>query len=158
MPRNTMRMLRGIAIVQSVRAVILIACVPVGLALAGLMPSVPALRSVTITDSVPELVILLVVSSLTAVIAHAVRFPGGYIFGAMLASAILHGSGLIHAVMPWWVVTAVMVGLGTLIGSRFANTDMRLLLKHLLAALGSFTVAVLIVSVFAVAATWLVRI
>ena len=44
--------LRGIAIVQSVRAAILIACVPGGLALAGLMPSGPPLRSLTITDSI----------------------------------------------------------------------------------------------------------
>ncbi len=149
--------LRGIAIVQSVRAAILIACVPGGLALAGLMPSGPPLRSLTITDSIPELVILVVASSVTAAIAHAVRFPGGYIFGAMLASAILHGSGLIHAVMPWWLVSAVMVGLGTVIGSRFANTGMRLLLKHLMAALGAFATAILVVSVFAAAAAWLLK-
>ena len=33
-------------------------------------------------------------------------------FGAMMASAVLHGTGLIHAAMPWWIVAAVMVGLG----------------------------------------------
>jgi membrane AbrB-like protein len=85
-----------------------------------------------------------------------VRFPGGLIFGAMLASAILHGSGLIHASMPWWVVSAVMVGLGGITGSRFANTDLRLLFRHFGAALGSFSVAVAIVSVFAAAAAFTV--
>ena len=150
--------LRGIAIVQSVRAAILIACVPGGLALAGLMPSGPLLRSLTITDSIPELLILVVASSVTAAIAHAVRFPGGYIFGAMLASAILHGSGLIHAVMPWWVVSAVMVGLGAthriaVRQHRYAGAAGSIVA----AALGAFSVAVLIVSVFAAAAAWLLK-
>jgi uncharacterized membrane protein AbrB (regulator of aidB expression) len=54
--------------------------------------------------------------------------------------------------MPWWVVSAVMVGLGALTGSRFANTELRLLFRHFGAALGSFSVSVLIVSVFAAAA------
>jgi membrane AbrB-like protein len=146
--------LRGIAIVQSIRAAILIACVPGGLALAGMMPSVPSSQGFAVTQSLPEIAILVVASSLTAILAHAVRFPGGYIFGAMLASAVLHGSGLIHAVMPWWVVNAAMVGLGSLIGSRFANTDLRLLARYIVAALGSFSVAVLTVAVFAAAAAW----
>jgi membrane AbrB-like protein len=145
--------LRGIAIVQSVRAAILIAFVPGGLALAGMMPSVSPARDFAIADSIPEIAILIVASSVTAVLAHAVRFPGGYIFGAMLASALLHGSGLIHAVMPWWAVSAAMVGLGSLIGSRFANTGLRLLSRYVLAALGSFSAAVLTVAVFAAAAT-----
>ena len=150
--------LRGIAIVQSVRAAILIACVPAGLGLFGLIPDAPAGRSFAITDSIPEIAILVVASSMTAVLAHVVRFPGGYIFGSMLASAVLHGSGLIHAAMPWWAVNAAMVGLGALIGSRFANTGMRLLMKYLVAALGAFTVAVLTVSIFAMIAAWLVNI
>lgn len=149
--------LRGIAIVQSIRAAILIACVPGGLALAGMMPSGPAPRDLGFTDPIPEIVILVVASSATAILAHAVRFPGGYIFGAMLASAVLHGSGLIHATMPWWVVNAAMVGLGSLIGSRFANTDLKLLSRYIGAALGSFSIAVLTVALFAAAATWLLK-
>ena len=47
----------------------------------------------------------------------------------MLASAALHGSGLIHAVMPWWVANTAMIALGAVTGSRFANTPLRLLAK-----------------------------
>lgn len=148
--------LRGIAIVQSIRVVILTALLPVGLALAGLIPPAPT-RSFAITDSIPELLVLVVVAGASAVIAHKVRFPGGLIFGAMLASAVLHGTGLIHATMPWWVVSAVMVALGALTGSRFANTQIRALLNYGLAALGSFSVAILIVSAFAATATWLFK-
>lgn len=148
--------LRGIAIVQTIRVVILTALLPVGLALFGLIPPAPT-RSFEITDSIPELVILIVIAAVSATIAHLVRFPGGLIFGAMLASAVLHGSGLIHAAMPWWVVSAVMVALGAITGSRFANTEVRTLLSFTWAALGSFSVAILIISVFAAAAAWFVN-
>jgi membrane AbrB-like protein len=149
--------LRGIAIVQTIRVVILTACLPVALAMFGMIPAAPTSRSFAISDSILEIAILVLVSTAAAMLAHFVRFPGGLIFGAMLASAVLHGSGLIHAAMPWWVVSAVMVCLGSLTGARFANTEMRLLLRHLAAALGSFSVAVLIVAVFAAAAAWVVN-
>jgi len=148
--------LRGIAIVQTIRVVILTALLPVGLALFGLIPPVPS-RNFTITDSIPELVILVVIASTASYIAHRTKFPGGLIFGAMLASALLHGSGIIHASMPWWIVNAVMVMLGSLAGSRFANTQVRTLLSYSLAALGSFFVAIVIVSVFAGSAAWLLH-
>ena len=148
--------LRAIAIVQTIRVVILTALLPVGLALFGLIPPAPT-RSFAITDSIPELAILVVVAGVSSFIAHKARFPGGLIFGAMLASAVLHGSGLIHAAMPWWIVSAVMVALGALTGSRFANTQMRTLLSYCLAALGSFSVAILIISVFAAMSAWLVN-
>ncbi len=146
--------LRGIAIVQTIRVVILTALLPVGLALFGLIPAAPQSRGFAVSDSPLEIALLVVISSAAAIVAHYVRFPGGLIFGAMLASAVLHGSGLIHASMPWWMVNAVMVGLGAITGSRFANTDLRLLIKHFGAALGSFSVAVLIVSAFAAAAAF----
>jgi membrane AbrB-like protein len=141
--------LRGIAIVQTIRVVILTAGLPVALSVFGLIPAAPAARASAGMDSPVEIAILLAVSTLAALLAHALRFPGGLIFGAMLASALLHGTGFIHAVMPSWVVSAVMVVLGALTGSRFANTDIRVLLGHALAALGSFSVAVMVVAVFA---------
>jgi membrane AbrB-like protein len=143
--------LAGIAIVQTIRVVILTALLPLGLALFGLIPDAPA-RGPAVADSPLEIGLLVVISGAAAIVAHYVRFPGGLIFGAMLASAVMHGSGWIHASMPWWVVSAVMVHLGAITGSRFANTDLRLLFRHFGAALGSFSVAVAIVSVFAAAA------
>lgn len=148
--------LQGIAFVQTVRVVILTACLPVALVLFGLAPSGPVTRPV-VSESVPEVVALVIISTVSAIIAHYVRFPGGLIFGSMLASAVLHGSGVIHAGMPWWIVAAVMISLGSLSGARFANTDLRRLLKYLVAAFGSFAVAVAIVSVFAAASAWFVK-
>src|SRR5690606_11505952 len=50
-------------------------------------------------------------------------------------------SGLIEATLPWWVAYAAVIGIGAIIGVRFANTSLRTLLRFLGAALGSFAVA-----------------
>jgi membrane AbrB-like protein len=142
--------LRAIAIVQTMRVVIVAVGLPAGLALFGLVghgtrsvggPFDPAL--------LPELAILIVVSTMAAYVAYRIRFPGGLLFGAMLASAVLHGSGLIHAVMPWWAANTAMIALGAVTGSRFSGTPLRLLANFIAAAFGTFAVAVAIASVFA---------
>ena len=74
-------------------------------------------------------------------------------FGAMIASALLHGTGLINARLPWWLSDAAVVTLGALAGARFANTSPRLLLSYLGAALGSFLVAGTVAALFALLVT-----
>jgi membrane AbrB-like protein len=139
--------LRGIAIVQTIRVVILTACLPLALAVLGFIdPAAPTLRHVD--APLHEIALLVAVCAAIALGLQKLRFPGGLIFGSMMASAVLHGSGLIQAVLPWWVVVAAMVSLGAITGSRFANTDIRLLLKHLAAAFGSFATAIAVVAVF----------
>jgi hypothetical protein len=142
--------LRAIAIVQSIRVVVIAVGLPAGLSLLGLVGQ-PASRGSGALSiaALNELAILVAVSSVVAIITHRVRFPGGLLFGAMLSSAVLHGTGLIHAVMPWWVTNTAMVAMGAVTGSRFANTSPRLLLNFVAAAFGSFAVAVAISAVFA---------
>lgn len=144
--------LRAIAIVQSIRVVVIAVGLPAGLSLLGLVghaaPRATAALNVTVLD---ELAILVAASTAVAIFAYRVRFPGGLLFGAMLTSAVLHGSGLIHAVMPWWVANTAMVAMGAITGSRFANTPLRLLMNFVGAAFGSFAVAVAVAALFAAA-------
>ncbi len=143
--------LRAIAIVQSIRVVVIAVGLPAGLSLLGLVGHAPPRAAVTLNlATLDELAILVAASSVAALIAYRVRFPGGLLFGAMLTSAVLHGSGLIQAVMPWWVANTAMVAMGAVTGSRFANMPIRLLLNFVAAAFGSFAVAVMIAAVFAV--------
>ena len=143
--------LRAIAIVQSIRVVVIAVGLPAGLSLLGLVGHAPPRAAVTLNlATFDELAILVVASTIAALIAYRVRFPGGLLFGAMLTSAVLHGSGLIHAVMPWWVANTAMVAMGAVTGSRFANMPLRLLMNFVVAAFGSFAVAVAIAAVFAV--------
>jgi len=142
---------RGIVIVQTIRVVLIAVGLPACLTMLGLVAS--SSRGVGGDFSwanLDELLILLGVSTAAAVVAYKVRFPGGLLFGAMVASAVLHGTGWIHAAMPWWAANAAMIMLGGVTGSRFANTPLPLLLKFTTAALGSFAVSVGIAGLFAV--------
>ena len=145
--------LRKIAIVQVMRVVVLTIGIPTGLAYFGLMVEGRMMMRVGPPASVTEIVILVAASAGTALLANRLRFPGGLMFGAMLGSAALHGSGYVHAILPWWVAAAAVVGIGSVTGSRFANTDPRTLLKYLGAALGSFAVAITVATLFAVLLT-----
>jgi membrane AbrB-like protein len=142
--------LRAIAIVQSIRVVVIAVGLPAGLSMLGLVGQVPPRVTGALSIGVlDELAILVAASTAVAIIAYRIRFPGGLLFGAMLTSAVLHGSGLIHAVMPWWAVNTAMVAMGAITGSRFANTPLRMLLNFVGAAFGSFAVAVTIAAAFA---------
>jgi membrane AbrB-like protein len=143
---------RAIAIVQTIRVVIIAVCLPALMSFFGIASGHAARSFGGAFDpsQIGELTILFAVSTAAAVLAQLVRFPGGLLFGAMIASAALHGSGYIHVIMPWWVAYSVMIAFGSTTGSRFANTPMRLLLNFVGAALGSFAVSAAIVVVFAV--------
>jgi membrane AbrB-like protein len=141
---------RAIAIVQTVRVAIIAIGLPAALAALGLVGhSTRSLGGSFNPDQFGELAILVVASTVAAIIAYRVRFPGGLLFGAMLTSGALHGSDLIHVAMPWWATNTVMVAFGAVTGSRFANTPLRMLLNYLGAAFGSFAIALTVTAVFA---------
>jgi len=84
----------------------------------------------------------------SAVLVHWLRFPGGLLFGAMAASAVLHGGDFVHVTLPWWLGSSAVVVLGALVGSRFANTSLTMLLEYFWAALGSAAVAIAVSAAF----------
>ena len=145
--------IRGIAIVQTVRVLLVTIGLPGGLALFGLAAGGIPIGPSAANPSLIELAILAAASTVTAVIMHRIRFPGGLLFGAMAASAVLHGSGFLHATLPWWLGAAGVVVLGGVVGSRFANTTIRMLMDYFWAALGSAAVAIAVSSLFVLAVT-----
>ena len=148
--------LRAIAIVQSMRVVILAVCVPAGLGLFGLAgPARLPAGSVAIADAPWELVIMVGLSVTVALVLLKSGFPGGLIFGPMVVSGFLHGGDFIHITFPPWFANIAMVGLGSVAGSRFTGTPFRLMLSYLGAALGSFAVSIVITAAFALAVTML---
>ena len=139
---------RGIVVVQTVRVVFLTIGVPGGLALGGLKAKPAASLGSDVIFPIWEYGALFAASIAMVYVLKSVRFPGAYVFGAMLGSGILHGSGLLHATLPWWLAGAVVVMLGAVIGARFANTTVKLLVRYLSAACGSFLVAIAIAGSF----------
>jgi uncharacterized protein len=144
--------LRGVAIVQTMRVLIVTIGLPGGLALFGLAAS-PIPVASTSDISLTEFAILAVASTVSAVVVQWIRFPGGLLFGAMAASAVLHGGGFLHATLPWWLGSAAVVVLGGVVGSRFANTSVLVLMDYFWAALGSSAVAIAVASVFVLLVT-----
>ena len=69
----------------------------------------------------------------------------------MLGSSLAHGSGFIDGALPQWAYVAALVGIGTLIGSRFGKIKARTIVSHIGAALGSFAVAISISALFVAA-------
>lgn len=142
--------LRAVAIVQSLRVMVIAIGLPAALTLLGLGGHAMRRGNGPLTLAVvDDLAILVALSSLGALIAYRIRFPGGLLFGAMFVSAALHGTGLINAVVPTWVANAAMVALGGVVGARFANMPPRILLDYLGASFGLLAVSAMIAGLFA---------
>jgi hypothetical protein len=146
--------MRGVAIVQTMRVLVITIGLPAGLALFGLTAGgvivVPGPAS---GSSLLELALIAGASAFMAFVMARLRFPGGLLFGAMAGSALLHGSGYVHAVLPWWVGSSAVVMLGAVVGARFANATPRMLLDYVGAALGSSAVAIAVASFFVLIVT-----
>jgi membrane AbrB-like protein len=148
--------MRGVAIVQTTRVLVVLVGLPGALALFGLAASAPPPARVAVdAGSLVELAVLVGVSTALALVMLWLRFPGGLLFGALAGSAILHGGDFVHVTLPWWLGSPAVVVLGALVGSRFANTTVAMIAEYFWAALGSATVAVAISAGFVMVVTHL---
>jgi uncharacterized protein len=137
----------AIAVVQTMRVIILTAALPLLLALTGIAPSSPPTAAIVVASPL-ELAGLIAVAVAVALLLRLIKFPASWMFGAMIASSVLHGTGLIEGGLPPWVRGIALVGIGALIGSRFARMKPKVLLSHVNAALGSFAIAIAISAIF----------
>lgn len=135
--------MRGVTVVQSVRLIVLVAALPSLIVLMGLgqirpvaQPPVGALWW--------EIPALLAASLAAGLAADRIGVPGGATVGAMVASAILHGTGLVVATMPPWVHIIGFVAIGVLIAERFSGTSLRELRALLWPSLAAFMIGTVI--------------
>src|SRR3981189_594918 len=137
----------AIAVVQTMRVIILTAALPMLLTLTGIAPSSPPIAAAAIASPL-ELAELLAAAVAVALLLRLIKFPASWMFGAMIGSSVLHGTGLVEGGLPPWMRAVALVGIGALIGARFARMKAKTLLGHVNAALGSFAVAIIISAVF----------
>ena len=137
----------AIVVVQTLRVIILTAALPLMLALTGIAPSSPPVAAVT-TASPRELVELIAAAVAVSLLLRLMKFPASWMFGAMIASSVLHGTGLVEGGLPTWMRGIALVGIGALIGTRFARMKTKTLLGHVNAGLGSFAIAIAISAIF----------
>jgi len=137
----------GIAVVQTMRVIILTAALPLLVALSGISPQASPTFGMA-TASPLELTALIAASVGVALLLRLAKFPASWMFGAMIASSVLHGTGLIEGGLPPWMRSVALVGIGAVIGTRFARVKKSTLLSHINAGLGSFAVAIVISAIF----------
>ena len=137
----------AIAVVQTMRVIILTAALPLLLALTGIAPSSPPAAATAIASPL-ELAELIAASVAMALLLRLIKFPASWMFGAMIGSSVLHGTGMIEGGLPPLVRAIALVGIGALIGSRFARMRPKTLLSHVNAAVGSFAIAIAISAIF----------
>jgi len=137
----------AIAVVQTMRVIMLTAALPLLLVIAG-MTTAPSPTLAIAVASPLGLAGLIGASVATALVLRMAKFPASWMFGAMTGSSVLHGSGLIEGGLPPWMRAVALVGIGTLIGSRFSRMKPKTLLSHVNAALGSFAIAIMISAIF----------
>ena len=137
----------AIAVVQTMRVIVLTAALPLLLALTGIAgPSQPA--AAMAVASPLELGELIASAVALALLLRLLSFPASWMFGAMIGSSLLHGTGAIEGGLPEWVRGIALIGIGAVIGTRFARMKIAVLLSHVNAALGSFTIAIVISAIF----------
>jgi membrane AbrB-like protein len=138
----------GIAVVQTLRVMILTAALPLLLNLIGLTPPHAGLSLRAPPATLPAFAALAVASLAVSYLLHRLKFPASWMFGAMLASGVLHGGGWVEGGLPLWAYGVALTGIGILIGARFARISGATVLHHILAALGSFAVAIAVSALF----------
>jgi uncharacterized protein len=143
----------AIAVVQTLRVIILTAALPLILVATGLTSSSAPALTMTVASPL-GLVGLIGASVAVSLLLRMAKFPASWLFGAMIGSSVLHGAGLIDGGLPPLVRGIALIGIGTLIGSRFSRMRTSTLLRHLTAGLGSFAIAIVISAVFVLLVAW----
>jgi hypothetical protein len=131
---------RTVVVIQSLRLVLLVAALPSLMALAGLGSVVPRPMTHAGPTSWYDVPLMVALSVSCGLGMERLRVPGGATVGAMLASAVLHATGLVTALVPEPVVIAGFVVMGALIAGRFAGTSLAELRLLLRASVGAFLV------------------
>jgi hypothetical protein len=148
--------LRSVAMVQAMRVLVLSAGLPLCFAAFGITGSRPMLNAAVATAaSMEELALLVVAATIGALVAYRLRLPGGLLVGAMAVSGVLHATGLVKVNLPLPAAIVAFVVMGSIIGARFAGTDIWLLRQLTLVGLGALAVGTAVASVFALAAAFL---
>jgi membrane AbrB-like protein len=137
----------AIAVVQTLRVIILTAALPLILAVSGMTSSSAPTLTMTVASPI-GLVGLIGASVSVSLLLRMAKFPASWLFGAMIGSSILHGAGLIEGGLPPFLRGIALIGIGTLIGSRFTRMKSKTLFSHLNAGIGSFVIAIVITSAF----------
>jgi membrane AbrB-like protein len=141
---------------HSARIMIVVASVPAWLQLlangaaAGASAGAAAALAGIATPPLGLVDIVLLVACVAGVIpARRARVPAAWLLGPMLASAVIHLAGLTDSRPPPEAIWLAQVVVGAFIGSRFAGTPLRLVLRILALAAGLTAMLLVVTGIWA---------
>lgn len=140
--------LESIAIVQSIRVLLLSILVPLALVLVGFELEVIPLAETQM--SLLHLGILLVLGFLLGLVFMRLQVPAALLLSAMAVSAIGHGSGLTPGAPTPIMTIGAFIVMGGLIGSRFSGTTPAELKRYAVAGASVTAIASVIMLIGAV--------
>lgn len=142
-----------ISVVQLFRILVLVAILPsimqmTGSAGSGQPPAVAI-------ASPGEMALMMAAGLATALLFERIGVTAPVILGATLASAVLHGTGMVHGTLPQPIQIAILVMLGAAMGGRVSHVKRSEILGLFPLAIGGFFVSVVVAFAFAWPAAWL---
>jgi membrane AbrB-like protein len=142
-----------IAVVQLFRILVLVALLPSLMQATGQGPSgqLPAM----VVAGAGEMLLVLLCGLAAGLVFERLGVTAPIILGATLASAVLHGTGVVQGTLPPSVQIAVFVLLGAVMGGRVSNVKRRELAALFPLAIGGFFVSIAVAFAFAWPAAWL---
>ncbi len=129
---------RAIALVHGARVLLVVLVIPFWFRFTeGVTTSVSA-SAPGLADVAPgEVAILLGCAVVGSVAGRALRLPAYMLVGPMIASGVVHATGLSSSSPPWPLVAVAQVVVGSAIGARFAGLAISRLARGLAASVGS---------------------
>lgn len=140
-----------VALAQSIRLFTLVALMPALLQLLGGDGGAPPPVADHAVNAPDEIAVTLAASVGAAWALAALRVPGGVLLGAMVASAALHGGGLVEGRFPPAILILGFVTTGAVIGIRFRGVKLGQILATLPGGVAAVLVALLLSACFALA-------
>ncbi len=143
-----------IALAQSLRVFVLVALMP--WLLTGTGHGSTANPATIVTTSLGGSILVLGASGVLGLLLERFRVPAGALLGAMIASAVLHGTGLVTGRLPGLLLDFGFIATGCVIGVRFGAVTIAMVRGTVRGALESVMLALVLSALFAfLAQRWL---
>ena len=128
-----------VALVQSVRVLLLTLLVPVLISLWGVEGT--SFLQVQQTGPLWTLAVIFVIALAVGLLFKRWNIPAALLLGAMTVSAIAHGGALTTGTVPGWLTTAAFICMGSLIGTRFSGVTLAQLRGAIAAGIATTLIA-----------------
>lgn len=143
-----------VILAQSLRVFTLVALMPPLLALINDAPAPAVAPLAPEINSAPEALAVFAACAAAAFVFTRLGVPAGALLGAMLASAVLHGAGVVHGRFPPPLVIFGFVCTGAVIGARFRGTTLAAVVRTVPGAVASILLALVVSAAFAGLGAW----